>query len=269
MSRQPDRYTCAETLVHETQHLKLCALLDLVPLTRPTMTGSVITRRGVPTRRPASGLLQGAYAFLGVSGFWREQRRIAPEREVRQRAQTEFARWRDGAARWWKPCSAAGNSPRTGRYSPRRWLVSLDAWRREPVPDDARVVAQHMADRHRAQWHADNVARPAGPPQMAGGSKSGSSRLPRRPRRRGNPGPGSRRNSRSTSVMSASPDAWSPVAMRSRARLAAHPRVCGWVSPSTALSRGQVSSPMRRASSGRLSTAKSLARFMATVSVKW
>ena len=34
MSRQPDKYACAETLVHETQHLKLCALLDLVTLTR-------------------------------------------------------------------------------------------------------------------------------------------------------------------------------------------------------------------------------------------
>jgi hypothetical protein len=35
MSWQPDRCTCAETLVHETQHLKLCALLDLVTLVRP------------------------------------------------------------------------------------------------------------------------------------------------------------------------------------------------------------------------------------------
>ena len=97
MSRQPDKYTCAETLVHETQHLKLCALLDLVTLTRPDDG----RRYYAPWRtdpRPASGLLQGAYAFLGVSGFWREQRGTAPEREVRQRAQAEFARWRDGVA---------------------------------------------------------------------------------------------------------------------------------------------------------------------------
>jgi uncharacterized protein len=33
----------------------------------------------------------------------------------------------------------------------------LDAWRREPVPDEALVVAQRMAGRHLAQWQADNA----------------------------------------------------------------------------------------------------------------
>jgi len=156
MSRQPDGYTCAETLVHETQHLKLCALLDLVQLTRPDDDGQ---RYYAPWRtdpRPASGLLQGAYAFLGVSGFWREQRRMAPEREVRQRAQTEFARWRDGAALVVETLLGSGQLTQDGQVFAAEMARVLDAWRREPVPDDARVVAQHMADRHRAQWHADN-----------------------------------------------------------------------------------------------------------------
>ena len=155
MSRQPDGYTCAETLVHETQHLKLCALLDLVQLTRPD-DGQ---RYYAPWRtdpRPASGLLQGAYAFLGVSGFWREQRRTAPERKVRQRAQTEFARWRDGAALVVETLLGSGQLTQDGQVFAAEMARVLDAWRREPVPDDARVVAQHMADRHRAQWHADN-----------------------------------------------------------------------------------------------------------------
>ena len=155
MSRQPDGYTCAETLVHETQHLKLCALLDLVQLTRPD-DGQ---RYYAPWRtdpRPASGLLQGAYAFLGVSGFWREQRRTAPERKVRQRAQTEFARWRDGAALVVETLLESGQLTQDGQVFVAEMAWVLDAWRREPVPDDARVVAQHMADRHRAQWHADN-----------------------------------------------------------------------------------------------------------------
>ena len=68
MSRQPDKYTCAETLVHETQHLKLCALLDLVTLARPD-DGRRYYAPWRPDPRPAGGLLQGAYAFLGVSGF--------------------------------------------------------------------------------------------------------------------------------------------------------------------------------------------------------
>lgn len=155
MSRQPDGYTCAETLVHETQHLKLCALLDIVQLTRLD-DGQ---RYYAPWRtdpRPASGLLQGAYAFLGVSGFWRGQRRAAPEREVRQRAQTEFARWRDGAAQVVETLLGSGQLTQDGQVFAAEMARVLDAWRREPVPDDARVVAQHMADRHRAQWHADN-----------------------------------------------------------------------------------------------------------------
>jgi HEXXH motif-containing protein len=155
MSRQPDSYTCAETLVHETQHLKLCALLDLVTLTRPD-DGQ---RYYAPWRtdpRPASGLLQGAYAFLGVSGFWREQRRVAPERDVRQRAEADFARWRDGAARAVETLLGSGQLTGPGQAFAGEMALVLDAWRREPVPDDALVVAQRRVDRHLAQWHADN-----------------------------------------------------------------------------------------------------------------
>jgi hypothetical protein len=32
----------------------------------------------------------------------------------------------------------------------------LDAWGQEPVPRDALELARHKADRHVAQWHADN-----------------------------------------------------------------------------------------------------------------
>jgi HEXXH motif-containing protein len=155
MSRQPDRYTCAETLVHETQHLKLCALLDLVPLTRPD-DGQ---RYYAPWRadpRPASGLLQGAYAFLGVSGFWREQRRAAPEPEVRRRAHAEFARWRDGAAAVVETLLGSGQLTRPGETFAGTMAGVLDGWRREPVPGDALAVARRKSNRHLTQWQADN-----------------------------------------------------------------------------------------------------------------
>jgi uncharacterized protein len=155
MSRQPDPFTCAETLVHETQHLKLCALLDLVALTRPD-DGQ---RYYAPWRtdpRPASGLLQGAYAFFGVSGFWREQRRAAPERDVRQRAHAEFARWRDGSALVVETLLGSGQLTDLGQEFASEMARVLDGWRREPVPDDALVVAQRKADRHLTKWHADN-----------------------------------------------------------------------------------------------------------------
>lgn len=155
MSRQPDKYTCAETLVHETQHLKLCALLDLVALTKPD-DGQ---RYYAPWRtdpRPASGLLQGAYAFLGVSGFWREQRRAAPEAPVRQRAEAEFARWRDGAALAAGTLHSSGQLTAAGQDFVGEMSLVLDAWRHEPVPDDALVLARRKADQHLTQWQADN-----------------------------------------------------------------------------------------------------------------
>ena len=272
MSRQPDRYTCAETLVHETQHLKLCALLDLVTLTRPD-DGQRYYAPWRPDPRPASGLLQGAYAFLGVSGFWREQRRAAPEREgqpagpgrVRPLARRRRARGRDPAA---QRAAHPGGQVFVGEMA-----EVLDAWRREPVPATARVVAQHMADRHLAQWHADN-----GPARPGRAARSDSGRVEVRVESlvsRRHHGVGEirprrcRRRSRSTSALSASPDFLVAGRGRSRARFAAQPRVCGWVGPSSAVSRGSVSSPMRRASSDASSAARSLARFMATVSVKW
>ena len=155
MSSQPDKYTCAETLVHETQHLKLCALLDLVPLTRPDNR----QRYYAPWRtdpRPASGLLQGAYAFLGVCGFWREQRLAAPEREVRQRAEAEFARRRDGVALVVETLLDSGQLTAPGQVFASEMALIIDTWKREPVPDDALLAAQRLADRHRAQWHEDN-----------------------------------------------------------------------------------------------------------------
>jgi uncharacterized protein len=155
MSRQPDRYTCAETLVHETQHLKLCALLDLVPLTRPDEG----QRYYAPWRtdpRPAGGLLQGAYAFLGVSGFWRGQRETAPDARVRLRAEAEFARWRDGAALVADTLLDSGQLTAAGQSFVGEMARVLAAWQRESVADEALAVARRKARRHRTQWQADN-----------------------------------------------------------------------------------------------------------------
>jgi uncharacterized protein len=155
MSAPPDRYTCAETLVHETQHLKLGALLDLVTLTRPD-NGQ---RYYAPWRtdpRPASGLLHGAYAFLGVSGFWRDQRHSAPEPEVRHRAHAEFARWRDSAAIVAATLLGSGQLTSIGQTFVESMAGVLDDWRHEPVPADALAVARRNSERHLVQWQADN-----------------------------------------------------------------------------------------------------------------
>ncbi len=69
----PSAAEFAVTLVHEFQHSKLSAILDLAPMTDPEDTG----RYFAPWRtdpRPLSGLLQGVYAFVGVADTWRALR---------------------------------------------------------------------------------------------------------------------------------------------------------------------------------------------------
>jgi HEXXH motif-containing protein len=161
MSRQPDRYLCAETLVHETQHLKLCALLDLVLLTGPD-DGRRYYAPWRPDARPVGGLLQGTYAYLGVSGYWRELRQAAPEPAVRQRAHAEFARWRDGAATAATTMLRSGQLTSAGETFVEMMAEVLDEWRREPVPADAIAVARHQSDRHLARWQANNGQADAG-----------------------------------------------------------------------------------------------------------
>jgi HEXXH motif-containing protein len=62
--------------VHENQHIKLSVLLDQMPVTHQSITLASGTCRSAPWRldpRPVIGLLQGIYAYLGVTGFWRRR----------------------------------------------------------------------------------------------------------------------------------------------------------------------------------------------------
>ena len=70
LSEPADPRMLAVTLAHEVQHLKLSALLDIVRLTHPD-NGRRFYAPWRDDPRPVSGLFQGAYAYLGVSGFWR------------------------------------------------------------------------------------------------------------------------------------------------------------------------------------------------------
>ncbi|MBE1464409.1 HEXXH motif domain-containing protein [Kibdelosporangium phytohabitans] len=80
----------AEALVHELQHSKLNALLELVTL----RVGDAGQRWYAPWRddpRPLSGLLHGLYAFASVVEFWRLQRDQAGTAAYRREADYVFA----------------------------------------------------------------------------------------------------------------------------------------------------------------------------------
>uniref|UniRef100_A0AAU2UYW5 HEXXH motif-containing putative peptide modification protein n=1 Tax=Streptomyces sp. NBC_00003 TaxID=2903608 RepID=A0AAU2UYW5_9ACTN len=72
VSFPPDPERLALALVHEFLHVQLGALLDLVPLHRLD-SGARFHAPWRPDLRPAGALLQGTYAHLGVTDFWRAE----------------------------------------------------------------------------------------------------------------------------------------------------------------------------------------------------
>jgi HEXXH motif-containing protein len=90
----PDPVAMAEMLVHEFQHLKLSALMDMVPLVVPGSGKSLGYAPWRPDPRPAGGLLQGIYAHLAVARFWDIQRGLEEDPDELFRAHVLYERWR-------------------------------------------------------------------------------------------------------------------------------------------------------------------------------
>jgi HEXXH motif-containing protein len=161
LSRPADGAALAVTLVHEFQHAKLSALLDIVPLCE----ASPRTRYYAPWRddpRPLGGLLQGAYAFLGVTDFWRIHRhRVGGSRE-RTLSGFEFARWREQTTRACDELAAATELTAAGRRFVQGMAATLGRWRNEPVPRDLAAQARDSAAEHRAGWRIRNLRPDAG-----------------------------------------------------------------------------------------------------------
>ncbi|KPM52417.1 hypothetical protein ACG83_29045 [Frankia sp. R43] len=86
-----DGVSFAAGLVHEFQHTKLSALIDLVALT-DTAHDRLYYAPWRSDPRPVAGLLQGAYAYLGLTTFW-DFRRL--HQDGGEYAHFEFARWRE------------------------------------------------------------------------------------------------------------------------------------------------------------------------------
>ena len=151
MSLPPDSVTCAELLVHEVRHLVLGAVLDLADLTRSD-DGTLYYAPWRDDPRPVSGLLQGAYAFYGVAGFWRRQRLLEPS----GRGQVEFARWRAAVACAVRTLQASGRLTDTGMEFAAVMGRELNRWQREAVPSAAAEQAFHEARAHLERWESAN-----------------------------------------------------------------------------------------------------------------
>ena len=78
LSRTAGPAATAVTIVHEFQHTKLGAVLDLIDLIPDDVAGERLRVGWRPDPRPVEAVLQGAYAFLAVADVWR--RRAEPDR---------------------------------------------------------------------------------------------------------------------------------------------------------------------------------------------
>ncbi|GAA4573686.1 HEXXH motif domain-containing protein [Planotetraspora kaengkrachanensis] len=150
LSVPPDARWLASTLAHEIQHAKLGALLDVVDLTLPDDRLYYAPWR--PDPRPLAGLIQGAYAYLGVAGFWRRQR--AHERDLRPHI--EFAHWRDAAHTVTEVMLAGESLTEQGRPFVTAMRDTLAPWLDEPVPAAALAAARAEAAAHREAWKLRN-----------------------------------------------------------------------------------------------------------------
>ncbi|MFD8046021.1 HEXXH motif domain-containing protein [Streptomyces chartreusis] len=158
VSEPDDAVQFAATMVHEFQHTKLSGLLHLTSLYRADASQNE-ERLYAPWRddpRPLGGLLQGIYAFMGVTRFWRTHRHSAVG-QTPELGHFEFALWR---SQLW---SAFDSVRDHWRLTPlgRRFLDILRgrcaAWLDDPVPDVPGRLGRMCAANHRARWRAHHL----------------------------------------------------------------------------------------------------------------
>jgi HEXXH motif-containing protein len=137
----------AVTLVHEFQHSKLSALLDLATLHTPGGD----ERHFAPWRtdpRPTGGLIQGVYAFFGVADAWRALR-VVPGLEADAAREFAFARLQVSVGL--DALEQSNELTDRGREFVGGLRRSVSRLLADSVPDaDAAAAEKTLADRHRA-----------------------------------------------------------------------------------------------------------------------
>lgn len=136
-------------LVHEFQHVKLGALLDLFDLYDTTDTEARHYAPWRPDPRPLEGLLQGTYAHIAVSEFWRIKR-LMPDAGPADEAQ--FARWRRHTDEAVAELLASGSLTPLGERFVRAMGETIAPWLDEPVGAEALDAAHRAALEHRAAF---------------------------------------------------------------------------------------------------------------------
>ncbi|MEU4527204.1 HEXXH motif domain-containing protein [Micromonospora ureilytica] len=150
VSEPEDAPELAVTLVHEFQHIKLGGLLHLTPL----LTAEPAHRLYAPWRddpRPLGGLLQGVYAFVGITEFWRAYR-LRSEGATAALAHFEFARWRRQVWATLRRIRELPELTEVGRCLLAGLSETAAGWQDDPVPTAVRKAAEGSAADHEIRW---------------------------------------------------------------------------------------------------------------------
>ncbi|MBB2944658.1 uncharacterized protein FB565_004391 [Actinoplanes lutulentus] len=140
----------AVTLVHEFQHSKLSAFLDMYQLTNPRDRRLHFAPWRVDPR-PLAGLLQGVYAFAGVADTWRSLRDEITEAELR------FAESRLQVDRGLTAIERSGSLTPDGVRFTAALRRTADELLTEPVAPGAARSAERLLADLKAGWEARNT----------------------------------------------------------------------------------------------------------------
>jgi HEXXH motif-containing protein len=152
LSDLEDPVDLAVTLIHETQHQKLGALLHLLTLSEEDPE----RRYYAPWRddpRPLGGLLQGVYAFAGITAFW--ARHDSPEHAGL--ASFELSLWRNQTVGALRTLLAGDRLTARGRQFLEQLHSSVVAGRGSPVPEPVDRLARLAALDHQAMWRGHHL----------------------------------------------------------------------------------------------------------------
>ncbi|MET0419178.1 MAG: HEXXH motif-containing putative peptide modification protein, partial [Actinoplanes sp.] len=152
LTRPPSATDFAVTLVHEFQHSKLSAMLDLTPMTDPADNRVYFAPWRVDPR-PLSGLLQGVYAFVGVADTWRSLRGVAG---VEETAEREFAEARLQVDRGLDAVERSRALTPAGERLAARMRATTDRLLAEPVSPAASRAAEATLQQIHNQWQSRN-----------------------------------------------------------------------------------------------------------------
>lgn len=141
----------AEVLVHELQHSKLNAMLDLVSLEKGVSDRFWYAPWRVDSR-PLVGLLHGIYAFVSVVEFWRIEHEQPSEPELSRAAQFAFAHRRNQVREAVDAARSAPELTELGRQLVETASERLTVCESVEVPADLLEVVRQMSDDNRITW---------------------------------------------------------------------------------------------------------------------